>query len=87
MEMAAEDSSDLEHLKKTETAYSAAKRDCGTVLESMRANTVISSPMRKKNEDKIDKALLELSSISINEMLMEVRGLWFELDGDRGLLE
>lgn len=65
---------------------SATKREGGTGMESMRANTVISSPMRK-NEEVIDKALLELSSISINEMLMEVRGLWFELDGDRGLLE
>ena len=31
--------------------------------------------------------LRQLAQISINDMLLEVRSLWFELDDDRGLLE
>ena len=46
--------------------------------------TRISSKAEEKQQLKM---LQDYSRISINEMLLEVRNLWFYIDEERGLLE
>ena len=44
--------------------------------------------MKEVRKDPSARELLkQLSQISINDMLLEVRRLWFELDEERGQLE
>lgn len=40
-----------------------------------------------RKEPSAKELLKQLSQISINDMLLEVRNIWFELDEGRGLLE
>ena len=82
MELAGEDMTDLHLLQRQETFNSGPKRREGAIAESTQVNTVIESPLNFSpgKAKKIEKALQDLSSISIMEMLNEVRGLWFELD-------
>ena len=66
------------------TKISESKRDSAMAAQQIMGETRTTG---RADEQGHLKKLEDFSRISINEMLMEVRSLWFYIDNERGLLE
>lgn len=92
-EMVAEDTSDLDLQRAETTTFVKMPPDLNdnrgtSALDKTAGHTTGLSEVKEvKKEQSMGELLRQLAQISINDMLLEVRSLWFELDDDRGLLE
>ena len=90
-EMVAEDTS--EDLQRAENTFIKMPADINehrgtSALDKTGGRTTGLSEIREvKKEPTMKEILDQLAQISINDMLLEVRSIWFELDQERGLLE
>lgn len=91
--MVAEDTSDLDLQRAETTTFVKMPPDVNdnrgtSALDKTAGHTTGLSEVKEvKKEQSMGELLRQLAQISINDMLLEVRSLWFELDDDRGLLE